>query len=233
MYYAGKTDKGIVRNNNEDYFYAKDNLLIVADGMGGHNAGEVASKLAVDTVVFALENAGKDYGASIMQAIKEANEKVYSLATGEHEGMGTTLDICICDSGKLYLGHVGDSRVYVIRKNEAIRITEDHSYVELLVQKGEITKEEAKNYPMKNMITRAIGVNKEVEGDYYEFSLEAGDKVLLCTDGLSNMVSDEEIVYIVSGSKSADEAVDMLVERANISGGKDNITVIVAEKIFD
>ena len=232
MYFAGKTDKGKVRDNNEDFFFAGGKLLVIADGMGGHNAGEVASKMAVDTVVSLLENAEGDYEKLLIESIAEANKNVFEMASGEREGMGTTIDIGICDSGKLYLGHVGDSRVYVIRNNAAVKITEDHSYVEMLLKKGEITPEEAENYPMKNMITRAIGVGKEVEGDFYEFSLEAGDKILFCTDGLTNMVSDEEIADIVGKSESAEKAASALVERANAAGGKDNITVIVAEEFF-
>ncbi len=230
MYFAGKTDKGMVRENNEDFFYADGKLLVVADGMGGHNAGEVASKLAVNTVISVLDGIEGDYEKHIILAIKEANEKVYNMATGEREGMGTTLDIGIYESGKLYLGHVGDSRVYVIRNGQAIKITEDHSYVEMLLKKGEITQEEAKNYPMKNMITRAIGVGKEVEGDFYEFNIEDGDKILFCTDGLTNMLTDGEIAEIILGSDDTASAAEKLLEKANAAGGKDNITVIVADK---
>lgn len=233
MYFAGKTDIGLVRSNNEDFFYAKGNLLIIADGMGGHNAGEVASKLAVDTVISVLEGIKENYKESLILAIKEANEIVFEKATGEQSGMGTTIDICICDKDKIYLGHVGDSRVYAIREGKAIRITEDHSYVEMLVQKGEITADEAKDYPMKNMITKAIGVSKSIEGDFYEFALKRDDKILLCTDGLTNMLSDDEIVKVISESENVDIATDALVEKANAAGGKDNITVIVAEKFFD
>ena len=233
MYFAGNTDKGLVRSNNEDFFYAKRNLLIVADGMGGHNAGEVASKLAVDTVISVLDGIKENYEESLIQAIKEANKVVFEKATGEQSGMGTTIDICICDKDKIYLGHVGDSRVYVIRDGKAIKITEDHSYVELLVQKGEITADEAKDYPMKNMITKAIGVSNSIEGDFYEFALKKGDKILLCTDGLTNMLTDGEIVEVISKSENVDEAADVLIKKANAAGGKDNITVIVAEDFFD
>ena len=118
----------------------------------------------------------------------------------------------------------------MIRNGQAIKITEDHSYVEMLLKKGEITQEEAKNYPMKNMITRAIGVGKEVEGDFYEFNIEDGDKILFCTDGLTNMLTDGEIAEIILGSDDTASAAEKLLERANAAGGKDNITVIVADK---
>ena len=233
MIYSAKTDKGIVRNNNEDSLYAGDNLLIVADGMGGHNAGEVASSLAIETAVSSLKGATGDYEKRIIIAIKEANSKVHELAKEDKEGMGTTIDICICDNGKIYGGHVGDSRVYVIRDGKIIQLTEDHSFVETLIKKGEITREEAKNYPMKHMITKAIGVGKDIEGDFYEFALNKEDKVLLCTDGLTNMVSDEEIERIVKESININAATERLIEKANKAGGKDNITIILAEKFFD
>ena len=230
MIFAAKTDKGKVRENNEDFFYANENVLIVADGMGGHNAGEVASRIATETIVETLSGFMSNYGYIIDKAINKANEKVFSLAKDDRAGMGTTVDICMTDGEKLYIGHVGDSRVYLIRDGEIKKITEDHSYVEMLIKKGEITEEEAKNYQMKNMITRAIGVGKEVKGDFYEIGLEKSDKVLLCTDGLTNMLTDNEILKIVSGAKNIATAVDKLVSKANSAGGKDNITVILAEK---
>jgi len=152
------------------------------------------------------------------------------MATGDRDGMGTTFDVCIYDNGYLYTGHVGDSRVYLIREGKAIKITEDHSYVEMLIAKGELTKEEADNYPMKNMITRAIGVNESVECDFYKTEIMSGDKIVLCTDGLTNMVNDERIAEVMSGKKKLNDAVKILVKEANDAGGKDNITVVAAEK---
>ncbi len=231
MVFAAKTDKGKVREKNEDFFYAKGNILIVADGMGGHNAGEVASKLAVETAVSVLDGICSDYKEKIEEAVKEANAAVHNMATGDREGMGTTFDVCIYNSGNLYIGHVGDSRVYIIRGDRVIKITEDHSYVEMLVSKGEITKEEANNYPMKNMITRAIGVNDSVECDFYKTEIKSGDKVLLCTDGLTDMVREERMAEVIA-ENNIEDAVKILVKEANDAGGKDNITVIAAEK-FD
>ncbi len=231
MNFAAKTDKGKVRDNNEDFYFVKDNIMIVADGMGGHNAGEVASKLAVEIAYKVLCESEGSFEEKIGKAICEANREVHSMATGDRAGMGTTIDIGIYDNGCLYIGHVGDSRVYVIRDMQAEKITEDHSYVEMLVSKGELTKEEAENYPMKNMITRAIGVDETVECDFYRVEVKKGDKVLFCTDGLSNMVSEERMTEIVS-EKNVDDAVNILVKEAIEAGGKDNITVIAAEN-FD
>ncbi len=229
MFYSAKTDIGKIRENNEDYVYAKENILIVADGMGGHNAGEVASKTAVDTAVPILKAPGKDYKEKIESAIASANAKVFSMATGEQAGMGTTMDICIYSEGKLYIGHVGDSRVYVIKGGKAKKITSDHSYVEMLIEKGELSKEEAENYPMKHMITRAIGVGESVEPDYLEVEITENDKILLCTDGLTNMLSDEFIAKIITEENNPDESATKLISAANEAGGKDNITVIVAQ----
>ena len=229
MFYAVETDAGKIRDNNEDYAYAKGNVLIVADGMGGHNAGEVASRMAVDTAVAVLNDDIRNIKEEIENAIDKANEKVYSMATGERNGMGTTMDICVYSEGRMFLGHVGDSRVYIIRDDKAIKITRDHSYVEMLLSKGEITKEEAENYPMKHMITRAVGVEATVECDFYEFEVKKNDKLLMCTDGLTNMVSDEIIAKIITEAENPQVAAMKLVSAANDAGGKDNITVIVAD----
>ncbi len=228
MQYFIKSDKGKVRDNNEDFASAKDNILIVADGMGGHNAGEVASKVAAETAMKVLLKGDKDRKELIKEAIDEANREVLALATDERSGMGTTIDICVVDEETLYLGHVGDSRVYIIRDGRAEAVTHDHSYVEMLIQKGEITKEEAKNYPMKNMITKAIGVGEKCEGDIFEFSLKENDKILLCTDGLTNMVSDGEIAKIISREENCEKAASELVKAANEAGGMDNITCLLA-----
>ncbi len=229
MQFTINTDKGKVRDNNEDYAFAKENILIVADGMGGHNAGEIASREAVETAADILLKRGFEAPFDIIgRSIKEANEKVFSMGTEEKSGMGTTIDICLYQDGVLYIGHVGDSRVYVIRGKEAKRLTQDHSYVEMLLQKGELTKEEAENYPMKNMITRAVGVAQTCEVDFCELKIEKGDKILLCTDGLTNMVSDEEIAYIISREEKIEKAAAKLVKKANEAGGLDNITCLIA-----
>lgn len=231
MQFSIKTHMGKVRANNEDYALAKDNVFIIADGMGGHNAGEIASREAVETAAGVLLAKEKDKRDLINEAISQANKKVLALATDERSGMGTTIDICVYEEGTLYLGHVGDSRVYVIRDKKAICLTNDHSYVEMLVQKGEITREEAKSYPMKHMITRAVGVGETCEADFSSFKVEKGDRILLCTDGLTNMVSDEEIAYIISREDAPLMAASKLVEKANEAGGLDNITCLVAYEL--
>lgn len=224
-----KTDCGRQRKNNEDAVYVAENMFIVADGMGGHNAGEIASRMAVETVSHMMIGPGEDYQRCLLRAFEEANRKIFASATGEREGMGTTMDICLHSGGSLHIGHVGDSRVYLLRSGGLKQITVDHSYVEMLVSHGEITAEEAKHYPMKNMITRAVGVAEEVQMDYYVQKIEDGDRVLSCTDGLTNMLSDEEIVHLIEGGADLQEALDRLIDAANEKGGRDNISVVLAQ----
>ena len=198
MIFASKTDVGKKRQNNEDSVLAKENLLIVADGMGGHNAGEVASSVAVSTVDEMLSATQSDFAKNLINAVETANEKIFSMAKDDRLGMGTTLEVVLYKEDTYYIAHVGDSRIYLIRDGKMEKLTKDHSYVELLRQKGELTEEEAKNYPMKNMITKAVGVAGEVKADYKEVMAKKGDILVLTSDGLTNMVSDEEIKEIVT-----------------------------------
>lgn len=225
---SAKTDRGKKREQNEDTVYASDNLMIVADGMGGHNAGEVASRMATEIISERLSSCEENVRDAICHAILAANMRIFAEATGDKEGMGTTVDVCLFVDGKLCIGHVGDSRVYLIRGGEITQLTEDHSYVEMLLARGEITPEEAENYPMKHMITRAVGVSESVQTDFYEYELEAGDMVLSCSDGLSNMLSDEEILAIASEMHTPEAACLRLINAANDRGGEDNISVAIA-----
>jgi len=235
-----KTDIGKAREMNQDCYYipALDEnikLYIIADGMGGYNGGEVASNLAVFTSKkYIEENIKEDLKTDeikdlIYKAILNANDAIYAKAkkTQDLEDMGTTLDISLIYNNKLYVGHIGDSRVYLVRKDDMKQLTTDHSYVQKLVKDGTITKEEAYNHPKKNMLLKALGAVENVEPDIMEYDIEVGDIILMCTDGLTNMIGESEIKSIILQDKK--NAHIKLIDIANNQGGIDNITVILAE----
>ena len=232
------TDIGKKRSMNQDYVYASDqpvgnlkNLLIVADGMGGHNAGDLASRYTVQEMLAYIKESEEDRPVPLLSmAIHHANEQVLEKAESEKEleGMGTTLVAATVQDEYLYVANVGDSRLYLI--DDGIeQITHDHSLVEEMIRIGELQRKDAKNYPDRNVITRAIGVRVPVRVDFFDVKLEHGDKILLCSDGLTTMVEDEEILEIVRKSSSIEEAASTLVDTANKNGGKDNISVVLAE----
>ena len=222
-----KTDVGRKREMNQDYVYVTDkpvgpfpNLLVVADGMGGHKAGDFASKYTVKVVHEELEKTELDKPEEILKSIVSvANHKLIQAAQSDVklEGMGTTLVIATVIGNTLYFSNVGDSRLYLIG-DKIKQLSKDHSLVE---------------DPDKNIITRAMGVKEEVEADIYEYRLKKGDMILMCTDGLSNMVEDEDMFDIVKGARDIVEAVQMLIEKANSNGGRDNIGVVLAEPLAD
>lgn len=233
MDYGYKTDIGMVREVNEDrYLYVNEEeytLLAVADGMGGHNAGDVASSMLIDEILkYNLKcDFLNDTEINIRKCIEMANEKIYRYAIekpGCH-GMGTTVTLAVIKGDKVYFANVGDSRGYIL--NESLKkITIDHSYVEELVMKGEITEDEAKKHPNRNQITRAIGTNNSVKIDIFTVDKNRDDIILLCTDGFVNMLSEKEIEDVIKTSEKLQEAVDKLVDMANDNGGCDNITVV-------
>ena len=242
MKYYSMTDVGRKREMNQDYVFATDqpvgpfpNLLVVADGMGGHKAGDFASKYTVNVLREELENSSTDKPGDILKrVVVTANNELIRVAKSDVklEGMGTTLVAATVIGNTLYFANVGDSRLYLI--NDKIRqLSKDHSLVEEMVRLGGIKAEEAKNHPDKNIITRAIGVKNDVEADIYEYRLKKGDIILMCTDGLSNMVEDEDMFGIVKGARDIVEAVEMLIEKANSNGGRDNIGVVMAEPLAD
>lgn len=232
-----RTDTGITRRLNEDYAYYSTlpvgrlpNLLVVADGMGGHQAGDFASQYAVETFVetVASSTAAVPFGI-IREAVARTNEQVLkrSLEDPSLNGMGTTLVSATVIDGVLYVANIGDSRLYVI--NERIcQITRDHSYVEEAVARGEILRGSAEYERQKKFITRVIGVDEKAVPDFFEAEVQPGDLLLLCTDGLTNMVSDEQIRKIVNSPLELEDAAQALVDAANQNGGRDNITVILA-----
>lgn len=232
-----KTDIGCVRSMNQDTYFCSmtpvgpfPNLFIVADGMGGHQAGDYASRYAIETFIdYARHSDSKNLIRIVDQGIQEANTKVLERSF-EHEelsGMGTTLVIAYVEHEQLYVANVGDSRLYLI-SDEINQVTDDHSYVAAMMRAGELTKEEARNHPEKNVITRAIGVAWDVKADFFEVDLRPEDRVLMCSDGLSNMVDDETLYAILSTCRLED-SVNILIDEARKNGGYDNITAIVIE----
>lgn len=223
------THVGKVRNNNEDSLIViEPETFVVADGMGGVSAGEVASQMLVDTVKLFLSKNPAPWDENVLaQAILLANDKILNAARRheEYRGMGTTATILSLDGGTAYFAHVGDSRLYRLRGDSFQQMTVDHSYVETLIRRGELTAEEARVHPMKNVLIQAVGAIPELHIDKDSFKTERGDTFLLCTDGLTNMVKDATIAEIL---KAAQNPADALIDAALNTGGKDNISVIVA-----
>lgn len=238
-----KSDIGRVRETNQDYFYISEPLdqvqiYILADGMGGYNGGEIASKLATISAKNYLESNFQDTPKdkeSIMNLVRSsveyANMVVYekSRENEELEGMGTTLEVGLIYNNRIYIGHIGDSRIYRIRKNFIRKLTQDHSYVQKLVKDGTITKEEAENHPKKNMLMKALGCNAFVEPDVTVKGFLKDDIILMGSDGLTNLVKQEDLFNIVK--EDIELAPKRLIDIANNNGGQDNITVIVIKNI--
>lgn len=233
------TDIGEYRRINQDYVFCElnaignlPNLFIVADGMGGHNAGDYASRFCVEFFTEYIKNSNIESPiALIEEAIKETNDKLYekSKQQADYEGMGTTFVVATICHNTMYVANIGDSRLYVIGKDMR-QITEDHSLVQAMVKTGELNRDEAKVHPNKNIITRALGTNETAQPDYFEVDLTDGDIVLMCSDGLTNMLSDETIEQIIrENAEDPRKASETLVEKANQSGGKDNISVIIVK----
>ena len=233
----GKTDVGLVRKVNQDFIYysqvpvgAFPNLFIVADGMGGHNAGDFASRYAVECFLKYIKTSKPDALIRMVdEGIKYANRKLIEKATEDESlrGMGTTMVVAYIEDEQLFVGNIGDSRLYLLDK-EINQVTEDHSFVATLVRAGELTKEQARNHPDKNIITRAVGAAENAKVDFFEVDLEQGDQILMCSDGLSNMVEDDILFDIVKNTYIGD-VVDELIHEAKHNGGLDNIAVIVID----
>ncbi len=236
MMISGKTDIGLVRSSNQDTFVSGTfsngaAWAVVCDGMGGANGGQIASQLAAETISKRLELSGNNKLDSrsirnlLLCACEAANIEIYEKAQNEPElsGMGTTVVAAIINGKTAYVLHVGDSRAYFTDGDDFIQITRDHSMVQELYESGEISKEEASVHPRKNIITKALGIQDTLSYDYNEVQLKAGAKLLLCTDGLTNMVSDEEIFSMISEETSAEKLVDAALK----AGGTDNVTAVL------
>jgi len=225
---ASRSDVGRLRPGNEDAFLVVDDmqLVAVADGMGGHQGGEVASATAIDTFRTSMTR-----GDSIERAITAANDAVVSQAATDLalRGMGTTITAGMVADGALRIGHVGDSRAYLLRAGELRQLTTDHSVVAELIAAGELTEDQALIDPRRAMITRALGIDATVEVDVFDVDLEPGDRILLCSDGLTTMIRDNAIAEILASEDDRERAADELVNAANIAGGADNITVVIVD----
>ena len=221
------TDIGQVREGNEDSFLVVAPLYAVADGMGGHRGGEVASSLALETVQGMFER--KE--GSLADQVVEANRAVFDRSQNDRSvsGMGTTLTAALVDGSRVHLVHVGDSRAYLLRGGELAQLTEDHTLVHRMVMEGEISQEEAETHPHRSILTRALGVDQSVQVDESDVEAAAGDRLLLCTDGLTGMVPEGQIREILLESADPQEAVEKLVKVANRAGGIDNITAVILD----
>ncbi|HHW66771.1 Stp1/IreP family PP2C-type Ser/Thr phosphatase [Defluviitalea raffinosedens] len=242
MISAGRCDKGKHRENNEDAIFIYDsqfgclpNLYIVADGMGGHRAGEYASSLAIQSFCDYVHEHRNDVISNdniqefLTNAIAHTNNIVFEKAMQNelYKGMGTTFLVAVLMEDIIHVAHVGDSRLYIIGKDEIHQLTLDHSFVEEMVRKGTISEEEALNHPKRHAITRAVGTNPTVDVDVYTSKIEEESIILMCSDGLSNMLNNEEIIHIVKIKDNLDEIAQTLVDKANENGGLDNISVII------
>ncbi len=229
---AGTSDVGRVREGNEDAYLVADSVVAVADGMGGHLAGEVASSTALEPL---RELDGRvfpdsaDALAALRDAVVSANSSVVQMATDEpsYRGMGTTLTAALLEGRRLHVAHVGDSRAYLLRDGHFSQLTDDHTFVQHLIDEGQITEEEAANHPQRSMITRAIGVSVDIDVDAMTLDLQPDDVVLLCSDGLTGVVSDADIAQTLAADGDLDKVLTRLVEMANEAGGPDNITAVI------
>lgn len=245
---AGASDPGCVRKNNEDNFAVEPDLglLVVADGMGGHNSGEVASDIACKTTVeyarqmlggeknMVPEGGGQDLsprGRQLEFFVKSANTMIYEKgrAFPKDAGMGTTVVAAIVDAKSMTIAHVGDSRLYLWRRGELMQLTEDHSLVGEQVKRGQITADEAARSSLQNILTRALGADKDVQVDVADHPLLPGDIVLLATDGLSKMLVDAEVAAVIAAEQEPQKIVEVLIAKSRAAGGVDNIAVVVAQ----
>jgi protein phosphatase len=244
-----KTDVGLVRESNQDHVgcFPDLGLFVVADGMGGHASGEVASKMAAETIGEFYQRTREDEDATwpykmdrslsyienrLVCGIKLANLRIFETSNRDlrYKGMGTTIVSVLVSGDKIYVGHVGDSRVYRVRDSGIVQLTRDHSLLEDYKEaKPDMTEEEERNFPHKNVITRALGMRETVQVDIRAHQIQSGDVFLLCSDGLSGMVQDEQILHLVNNAKSLERAVAELVDAANRAGGTDNVTTLLLQ----
>jgi protein phosphatase len=223
---AARTDTGRQRHANEDSYYARSPIYVVADGMGGAQAGEVASRIAADA--FDADMGDGNPEEQLAARAREANRRIFELAREDasRSGMGTTLTGALLSSDEVSIVHVGDSRAYLFRDGELRRLTRDHSLVEELRRRGQLTPEEAEDHPQRSIITRALGPEPDVELDVHTHQARGGDVFLLCSDGLTSMIREERLGAILTDAETLEDALDRLVEEANEAGGRDNITVV-------
>ena len=237
-----KTDIGARRQTNQDFVFCSmqpvgslPNLFIVADGMGGHKAGDLASRYTVEGFLETVRNSKADNPITIIEeAVTKSNLLLIqkSKESIDYEGMGTTLVVATIIGKSIYIANVGDSRLYLVN-NEIQQITRDHSLVEEMISLGEIDRKSARTHEKKNIITRAVGVDSEVVADFFEVDYVEGDIILMCSDGLSNMIEDEDMKNIINQGNDLPEITDNLITEANKNGGRDNISVILVQPDYE
>jgi serine/threonine protein phosphatase PrpC len=243
LLHAARTDVGMIRSGNEDHFSVissgEHGLFIVADGMGGHAAGEVASEMAVQTVERELANVrdldNRASGDRVKDALKKANRTIHdrTITEVDKQGMGTTASVLLMSGQRYLIGQVGDSRVYMLRDGALQQITKDHSYVQEQVDAGFLTPEQARYHPYSNVITRCVGASPDVEPDLYQGEVRVGDLFLVASDGLTGMVDDRRLQMLLMSRAEPERKVHSLISEANGRGGLDNITAIIVQVVAD
>lgn len=238
MKFGVVSDIGMVRETNQDSHFTPEDesmpLFMVADGMGGHNAGEIASVKAIEKVKEWMKENTKELTSinkienSVAKSIEYANKYIfnYSKTANGFSGMGTTLTMGYVFNDKIIIGHVGDSRAYLIKDFDIMQITQDHSLVQQLIKEGKISQKEAKSHPQRNVITRAVGIGNEIKIDIFTIDVNNGNVVVLCSDGLTNMLTEKDLAITFSEEKDVQKACKIVVEKAKFKGGNDNITVL-------
>lgn len=231
--WGARSDVGLVREHNEDSFLLRTPLFAICDGMGGHAAGEVASSIAVNVIADKAPSTADD--VRLGAAIEAANQEIIDApAKGIGKpGMGSTASAILIEGNRMAVAHVGDSRIYLLHHGTLVRITHDHSYVEELVDSGQITADEARTHPSRSVVTRALGSDPDMYADHFSLEISDGDRIILCSDGLSGMVPDDEIESIAVSNVTPQKAADNLVSAALTYGGSDNVTVIVVDVLDD
>jgi protein phosphatase len=229
--YGASTDVGRVREANEDSYLVAEPLFVVADGMGGHIAGDVASSTAVKVIQDGSGQLSSEDPATLTKIITDANTAIWGKAQSDPalRGMGTTCTLVLIDDDRVHIAHVGDSRAYRLRDGQLEQLTEDHTLVGRMVQEGRLSEEEAQHHPQRSIITRALGVDEEVQVDLDTVELSDGDRLLICSDGLSSMVEDDQIKDVLARESDPQKTADGLVQLANEAGGDDNVTVVVID----
>lgn len=232
---AAKTDVGRVRQGNEDAYLVEEPLFAVADGMGGHLAGEVASATAVESITTSSSRDMPRDTAALAALVRGANAAIWDKAQQEPElrGMGTTCTVALVEDGQLHIAHVGDSRGYLLRNDELTQVTEDHTLVGRMVREGRLAPEEAERHPQRSIITRALGADSQVEVDEISMPIEEGDRILICSDGLTSMIDVESVHGVLTREQDPKRAVDALVDMALEAGGEDNVTVVLIDVVDD
>ena len=232
---AAKTDVGRVRQGNEDSYLVQDPLFAVADGMGGHLGGEVASATAVETITSGSERSMPGDPSDLAALVRAANAAIWEKANKDPElrGMGTTCTLAMVEDGSLHIAHVGDSRAYLLRSGDLKQVTEDHTLVSRMVREGRISAEEADRHPQRSIITRALGADSDVTVDEITMRLSEGDRILLCSDGLTSMIDAGTVHDVLERQSDPEAAVDELVELALDAGGEDNVTVVLIDVVED